>query len=98
MNAFQVAQNSILARISANRFAGTSLDGFTEETGYHGGYIELQYFGPVSLDDVETFEFRGSPPSGDFLQELKKRGIKIRDGRKQPAVPWDETVTPPASG
>jgi len=44
-------------------------------------YIELQYWGPVDLDDVEILEFHGTPPSGAFLAELTRRGIAIRDGR-----------------
>ena len=46
------------------------------------GYIELQYWGPLNLDDVEIFEFRKTPPSGEFLEELRRRGIQIRDGRR----------------
>ncbi|MDD2773857.1 MAG: hypothetical protein PHP45_09220 [Elusimicrobiales bacterium] len=44
-------------------------------------YIELQYWGPLDLDDVEILEFHGTPPSGAFLSELKRRGIAIRDAR-----------------
>jgi hypothetical protein len=72
-------------------FQGTSLEPFRGIRSF--GYIELQYWGPLNLDDVQTFEFRGSPPSGDFLKELQKRGITIRDGRNDPAVNW----TPPAA-
>jgi hypothetical protein len=55
----------------------------------HTGYIELQYWGPVTFDDVESFEFSVTPPSGDFLKELQSHGVKIFDARnfKQP-VPW----------
>ncbi len=53
-------------------------------------YFELQYWGPVDLNDVAVFEFRQNPPSGEFLQELKKRNIVIRDGRVKPAVIWVE--------
>jgi hypothetical protein len=53
------------------------------------GYIELQYFGPLGLDDVEIFQFQKTPPSGEFLDELRKRKIKIRDGRQTPAVEWN---------
>ena len=53
-------------------------------------YFELQYWGPVDLNDVAVFEFKLNPPSGEFLQELKKRGILIRDGRVQPSVIWKE--------
>jgi hypothetical protein len=52
-------------------------------------YVELQFWGPVSLDDVEAFEFRVNPPEGDFLKELQRRGIKILDGRQDPPVEWN---------
>ncbi len=69
-------------------FHGTSLANFRSLPTW--GYVELQYWGPVTLDDVELFEFRQTPPSGEFLEQLKKRGIKIRDGRVDPAVEWKE--------
>ena len=53
------------------------------------GYFELQYWGPVDLDDVTVFEFHRNPPSGEFLNELKSRNIIIRDGRVEPAVVWN---------
>ncbi|MBC7466070.1 MAG: DUF3626 domain-containing protein [Bdellovibrio sp.] len=40
-------------------------------------YIELQYWGPLTLDDVDSFIFTGAAPSGDFLTSLQSRGIKI---------------------
>jgi hypothetical protein len=51
-------------------------------------YPEAQIFGPLTLDDVETFQFRTAPPSGEFLNELRKRHIRIRDGRQSPPVVW----------
>ena len=69
-------------------FSGTPLSAFNLRRNF--GYFELQYWGPVNLDDVEIFEFKNTPPSGEFLNELKKRNIKIRDGRVQPAVEWVE--------
>ncbi|MBS1984440.1 MAG: hypothetical protein JST16_09715 [Bdellovibrionales bacterium] len=51
-------------------------------------YTELQFWGPISLDDVELFEFSQNPPEGEFLQELLRRGIKIRDGRQWPVKEW----------
>lgn len=54
-------------------------------------YIELQFWGPVTLDDVHGFIFQREPPSGEFLQELKKRKIKIYDGRRDSDKPtlWE---------
>jgi hypothetical protein len=51
-------------------------------------YTEVQIWGPLKLDDVAIFEFKRTPPSGEFLQELLKRGIKIRDASKFPPVDW----------
>ncbi len=70
-------------------FIGTPLESF--RMSFHTNYFELQYWGPVDLDDVEIFEFKNNPPSDEFLGELKKRNIKIRDARVQPAVDWVET-------
>lgn len=53
-------------------------------------YWESQIFGKLTLDMVETFEFTSTPPSGEFLAELKKHNIKIIDGRSQPASEWKE--------
>ncbi|MBS1969817.1 MAG: hypothetical protein JSU04_05895 [Bdellovibrionales bacterium] len=52
-------------------------------------YWESQIFGRVTLDMVKTFEFEKTPPSGEFLAELKKHGIKIIDRRVNPPVEWD---------
>lgn len=45
------------------------------------GYIEIQFWRQrnqsITLDDVEAFIFKDNPPSGEFLKELKRRGIKI---------------------
>ncbi|MCM2322401.1 MAG: hypothetical protein NDJ90_03975 [Oligoflexia bacterium] len=73
--------------LGMGRYGGTSLEPFSSPTNVVD-YLELQYWGPLGLDDVEIFEFRGQPPAGEFLRELQKRGIKIRDGRVEPAVEW----------
>ncbi|MCM2322403.1 MAG: hypothetical protein NDJ90_03985 [Oligoflexia bacterium] len=75
--------------LGVGHYQGTSLEPFYSAG--QPGYMELQYWGPLGLDDVEIFEFRGQPPAEEFLRELQKRGIKIRDGRVDPAVEW----TPP---
>ena len=56
-------------------------------------YLELQFWGPITLDDVEVFEFTKMPPEPEFHRELVKRGIKVRDARLRPATDW-----PPAPG
>jgi hypothetical protein len=44
-------------------------------------YIEIQLWRSknrkVTLDDVEAFVFRTNPPTGEFLKDLRRRGIKI---------------------
>ena len=50
----------------------------------HHPYWETQTFGELTLDDVERFEFRRNPPSGIFLDALKKRDIAIIDRRERP--------------
>jgi hypothetical protein len=74
--------------LTVDRFKGTPLEPFK----FHDAdrYVELHFFGPLTLDDVEVFEFRKNPPTGEFLEDLKKRKIKIRDGRKEPAADWNE--------
>jgi len=55
---------------------------------YNGDLAEVQVWGPLTLDDVETFEFTDVPPSGPFLDELLKRKISIRDGRQPERNLW----------
>ncbi len=67
----------------------------SEDYQFSGGYIEVQYFGPLFLDLVDTFIFTNNPPSGEFLTELHARGIKILDGRNDVnhPIPWEMTPT-----
>ena len=51
-------------------------------------YVEVQLWGPLDLDDVKAFEFTTRPPEGEFLKELRSRGIEIRDGRQNPPQVW----------
>jgi hypothetical protein len=44
-------------------------------------YVELQFWGPIDLDNVKSFVFKIKPPEGIFLEELMKRHIIIYDGR-----------------
>lgn len=46
-------------------------------------YIETQIWGPITLDDISAFEYKNLPPDGNFLRELRVRGIEIRDGRSK---------------
>jgi hypothetical protein len=55
-----------------------------------GSYWESEIFGRVDLNIVETFEFEGNPPSGEFLKELRRRHIKIMDARMDHAQEWVE--------
>lgn len=58
---------------------------------YFAPFTEVQLWGPLSLDHVTGFVFENNPPSGEFLYELIRRGIKIYDGtsiiRETPWVP-----------
>ena len=56
----------------------------------NGQMFEVQIFGKIGLDQIESFVFRGTnPPSGEFLVELQKRNIKIFDGRNGQTIPWE---------
>lgn len=46
-------------------------------------YVEAQIWGALTLNDVAIFEYTKWKPTGQFLKELQKRGIEIRDGRKK---------------
>lgn len=50
-------------------------------------YLENQIAGPLSLDDKPTFVFTRHPPEGRFLNDLRSKGIQIRDGRVDPERP-----------
>jgi hypothetical protein len=45
-------------------------------------YLEIHIWGRLTLDDVKIFEYATEPPTGEFLNELTRRGIEIRKVRK----------------
>ncbi len=49
---------------------------------FRSHYVELQFWGPLLLSDVESFYFTGLPPEGAFLSALQEFKIKIFDMRK----------------
>lgn len=53
-------------------------------------YIELQFWGTLSLDDVEAFIFKTDPPKGKFLLELKRRNIRIFQNDGENDILWWE--------
>lgn len=59
---------------------------------YVHDYWEAQIFGRVDLDMVEAFRFEKTPPEGEFLAELRRRGIKIYDARTSEVVEWQEVA------
>lgn len=59
---------------------------------YTHDYWEAQIFGRVDLDMVEAFRFEKTPPEGEFLTELRRRGIKIYDARTSEVVEWQEVA------
>lgn len=42
-------------------------------------YLELQYWGALTLENVKAFAFTTEPPSGDFLKKLLEHKITIYD-------------------
>ncbi len=51
-------------------------------------YFEIQILGDIEAEDYQAFEFTRTPPTGEFLNELRRLGIEIRDGRSQPPKIW----------
>jgi len=58
-------------------------------------YLEIQIWRPLGIAQMERFEFRNTPPSGVFLQELRKHGVKIF--RQGAAEEWKDDLAPPAA-
>lgn len=52
-------------------------------------YIELQIWGKLTLDDVESFIFTKNPPAGNFLQALIERNISIYQQFEGKDYLWD---------
>jgi hypothetical protein len=47
------------------------------EATWSTGYLEIQIWRPLGIEDVERFEFGSTPPSGAFLKALRDHGVKI---------------------
>lgn len=43
----------------------------------HGAYLELQYHGALTIDDVDSINFKQSPPSQELLRKLRSKGVKV---------------------
>lgn len=43
----------------------------------HGAYLELQYHGPLTIDDVESINFKNSPPTQELLRKLRAKGVTV---------------------
>lgn len=43
----------------------------------HGSYLELQYHGALTIDDVESINFKRNPPSQELLRKLRAKGVKV---------------------
>jgi len=59
------------------------------------GYVELQFWGSLNLDDVHSFAFSQDPPTGAFLAALRARNIKIYSYQNkfedpENYTPWEE--------
>ncbi|WP_413557144.1 DUF3626 domain-containing protein [Bdellovibrio sp. HCB209] len=83
-----IQHGNLFMSTSFNSAYKMNLEGPKVENG--SAYIEAQIFGKIDLDTVSSFMFAKTPPSGQFLVELKKRNITILDGRSQPAREWSE--------
>jgi len=66
--------------------------------GTHGGlsgYAEIQFWGPIGLEDLKKFIFTGEPPKGQFLKKLKENNVSIYEAREDPETgastirPWN---------
>ncbi len=51
-------------------------------------YVELQYWGKLTLDDVQSFIFKDIPPQGEFLRALQQRKIEIFQAIGDKDIPW----------
>lgn len=51
-------------------------------------YFEIQIFGELKWSDIESYQFQGNPPSGEFLELLQKHKIKIYDATQWPPKQW----------
>jgi hypothetical protein len=58
---------------------------------YSDTFIELQFWRPLGLEDVERFEFAWSPPTGEFLAALRANGVKIF--QKGQTAEWNGDAT-----
>ena len=80
-------EDLLLPATETNR--SPSLKNFRRSWRPFGGYIEFQIW-VATLDDVNGFIFKGLPPEGPFLESLRKRNIRIYDGRgKGEPIPWE---------
>lgn len=52
---------------------------------YGFSYFETQIWGPLSLNDIEAFHFKKTPPDKKFYELLISKGIKVYDERTWPA-------------
>lgn len=72
---------------------GLALNGTTVTM--RSSYIELQYWRPLGLEQVERFEFQDDPPSGYFSDALRAYAVKIY--RRGATVEWTDDLTAAAA-
>jgi len=68
---------------------GDGLKRFERNNSRSNAYVEMQYWGPVTLSEVVAFIFTQNPPTGEFLAALQKRNIKIYQQVNNKYVPWN---------
>ncbi len=64
-------------------------DGWIGQTYQDHHWWEIGFLGPLTINDIKQFIFLQTPPSGEFLTELKYRNIEILDGRDGIPVIWN---------
>ena len=43
----------------------------------HGSYLEVQYHGALTIEDVASINFKSNPPSQSLLRKLRSKGVKV---------------------
>lgn len=68
--------SELLRRVQSSEGSiGNVRDWLREVT--HGAYLELQYHGALTIDDVESINFKRSPPSQELLRKLRAKGVTV---------------------
>ncbi len=58
-------------------------------TRYGSSYFEVQFWGPLTIDDIQAFHFKNNPPDKEFYDLLASKGIEVWDERTWPAKKYN---------